>query len=133
MADIKKSTDREVQATLDTEPTKDRKIFVPQVDIIENADSILLIADMPGVDEKNVDITLEKGVLTISGIIEPEKHAGYRIRYAEYDVGDYQRSFSISDEIDHDKIRATVKNGVLRLTLPKAEPSQPKKIGVTSG
>lgn len=132
MADSKKNTTSEVQATLNTEPTRDRKIYVPPVDIIENADAILLIADMPGVDEKNVDITLEKGVLTISGTIEPEKHAGHRITYAEYDIGDYQRSFSISDEIDNDTIQATVKDGVLRLTLPKAEPAKPKKIAVTA-
>jgi len=132
MADSKKDATREVQTTLETEPTRDRKIYVPPVDIIENTDAILLIADMPGVDEKNVDITLEKGVLTISGIIEPDERAGYRITYAEYDIGDYQRSFSISDEIDNDKIRATVKDGVLRLTLPKAEPAKPKKIAVTA-
>ncbi len=132
MADSKKDATREVQTTLETEPTRDRKIYIPPVDIIENADAILLIADMPGVDEKNVDIILEKGVLTISGVIEPDEHAGYRITYAEYDIGDYQRSFSISDEIDNDKIRATVKDGVLRLTLPKAEPAKPKKIAVTA-
>lgn len=87
---------------------------------------------MPGVDENSVDITLEQNVLTINGyaaLVEPE---GYRLADAEYRVGDYQRRFTLSDQIDRDKIEAMVKDGVLRLRLPKVKPTA-RKIAVKAG
>ena len=102
------------------------------MDICETKDAIVLLADMPGVDEKSIDITLEKSVLTLLGRVEPETYEGYRAAYVEYDAGDYERAFTLSDEIDRDRIDASVKNGVLRLTLPKAEPVKLRKINVKS-
>jgi HSP20 family molecular chaperone IbpA len=98
------------------------------VDIYEAKDAIMLVADMPGVDEKTVDITLDKNILTISGAVEPDAFEGYQLGYSEYGTGDYQRSFTVSDEIDGDRIAATVKDGVLRVTLPKAEKVRARKI-----
>jgi HSP20 family protein len=121
---------RSEQASLQAESTRPRRVFVPRTDIIEKTDSIILVADMPGVDESHVDITMEKGVLTIYGTVDAAYHEDYGIAYAEYSIGDYRRSFTVTDEIDQDKIEATVKNGVLRLTLPKAEKVKPKKITV---
>jgi HSP20 family protein len=123
---------REVETSVATEQTRNRKVFIPKVDIIETEGTIELIADMPGVDEKNIDIDLEKGVLTITGVIEPERYKDQRVIYAEYEIGDYQRSFSISDTIDQDKIEASVKDGVLSLTLPKVEPAKARKIKVNA-
>ncbi len=106
------------------------KTFVPRVDIYENKDSLFLLADMPGVDENTVDIELEKNVLTITGRVE-NGHVKYAaMMYSEYEIGDYERVFTLSDRIDRDKIVATVKNGVLRLELPKAEEVKPKKIAI---
>lgn len=121
---------REAQSPSETERTRSRRVYSPRVDIYEAKDAIMLVADMPGVDENTVDITLEKNVLTISGAVEPEAFEGYQLAYNEYGTGDYQRSFTVSDEIDRDRIVATVKNGVLRLTLPKAEKVKAKKIAV---
>lgn len=118
------------QASLDTESMRNRPIFIPQVDIVENKDSILLIADMPGVDEQGIDINLERDVLTINGTVETPFRKDYRVIHAEYHVGDYRRSFTLTDVIDHTKIEATVKSGVLRLFLPKAEKAKPKKIAL---
>jgi len=115
---------------VETEGTRNRKIYLPRVDILETGDAIVLIADMPGVDEHSVTITLEKNVLTLTGEPEIEHFKGYNLALAEYDVGDYQRSFSLSDQIDGGKIDASVKNGVLRVTLPKAEPAKARKINV---
>ncbi len=112
------------------ERTRAKKQYAPAVDIIERNEDIVLIADMPGVDEKSVDITLEKDILTIYGKVESENPEGYRLAASEYGIGDYQRVFTLSDEIDRDKIRAKVKNGVLRLTLPKVEEVKTKKIQV---
>lgn len=125
MSELQKQS---TQTAMETERTRNRKVYVPKVDIYETKEAIILIADMPGVDEQSVDVVLDKNVLTISGRAEPLSFKDYSIAYSEYDVGDYQRAFTISDEVDREKIEATVKNGVLRLTLHKAEQVKAKKI-----
>jgi len=118
------------QTPVETERTKNRKVYVPKVDIYETKDSMVLLADMPGVDETSVDVTLEKNILTITGSVEPIRVEGYSLAYAEYDTGDYQRAFNISEEVDQNRIDATVKNGVLKMVLHKAEQAKAKKIAV---
>ncbi len=114
----------------EAERTRDRKAFVPRADIYEDGDRIVIVTDVPGVDENSVEITLEKSVLAIDGYIEPQVLEGYTLAYAEYEVGDYHRSFKLSNQIDLDGIEATVKDGVLRLLLPKVGPAKTKKIAV---
>jgi HSP20 family molecular chaperone IbpA len=114
------------------ERTRDRACFVPRADIYETNDGITVVADMPGVDENSVDITLEQNVLSINGYAAPVEPEGYRLAYAEYRVGDYQRRFTISNHIDRDEIEATMKDGVLRLHLPKVKPTA-RKIAVKAG
>ena len=106
------------------------KVFTPRADIFETAESIVVVADMPGVDESSVDITLEKNILTIEGRVEPGHPEGYRLSHREYEVGSYSRAFALSDEVSRQGIEATVKSGVLRLTLPKAGPARARKIPV---
>lgn len=115
------------------ERTRSATVYTPDVDILEKEDSIIVFADMPGVDEKSVDITLEKDVLSIYVRVEPEVPEKHQLLHAEYGVGDYQRSFTISNEIDRDKIEARVKNGVLRLVLPKAPAAKTRKIAIQAG
>jgi HSP20 family protein len=119
---------KKTENTAVTEKVRNVKTFVPRVDIYETKDALFLIADMPGVDDKTVDVELEKNVLTIDGRVEDGKVKDYNLVFSEYEVGDYERTFTLSDEIDRDKIKATVKQGVLRLELPKAEKVKPKKI-----
>ena len=111
------------------ERTHDRPTFVPRVDIYESDGEIMLTADMPGVDESSIDISVEESVLTIHGEVEGMRPEGYELSYAEYRVGDYERSFSLSNRVDQDKIEARLKDGVLYLTLPKVSPKT-KKIAV---
>jgi HSP20 family molecular chaperone IbpA len=118
------------QTPVETERTKNRKVYVPKVDIYETKDTMVLLADVPGVDERSVDITLEKNVLTINGAVEATRFDGYTLAYTEYDIGDYQRAFTISDEVDRNRIEATVKNGVLKIVLHKAETAKAKKIAI---
>jgi len=118
------------QAPAGAEHTRDRKVFIPPVDIVESPDAIILTADMPGVDDKNVSVTLEKGVLSVLGEIEPASVKDRKLAYAEYEIGDYERAFTLSDEIDQDRIEATVKNGILRLVLPKTEAARARRIPV---
>ena len=112
------------------ERTRSRRSFVPRADIYETEKEIIVLADVPGANEKTVDITLEKNVLSITAFVEPAIPREYEIAYAEYEDGDYQRSFRLSDEIDRDKIEAVVSDGVLRLHLPKSQESRTKKIAV---
>jgi len=121
---------QKAQTPLETERTRNRRVYVPKADIYETNNSIVLIVDMPGVDEHAMDITLEKNILTITGNVEPVVFEGKTLVYSEYDTGDYQRAFTISNEVDQDKIEATVKNGVLRLVLHKAEKAKIKKIAI---
>lgn len=126
-------SEKDLQKTENTaaaERIRNVKTFVPRVDIYETKEAIFLIADMPGVDEKTVDIELEKNILTITGRVEDGISRDYNLIFSEYEVGDYERSFTLSDEIDRDKINATVKQGVLLLELPKAEKVKPKKIAI---
>ena len=101
-------------------------------DINDIGDMILVIADVPGVDEKEVEVTLEKNVLTIYANPAVEKVEKYSLSYSEYSVGDFERKFVVSEDIDRDHIEAHVKNGVLTVHLPKAGPSKSRKIEVRS-
>lgn len=123
---------QKTQNTAVTEKIRNVKTFVPRVDIYETKEAIFLIADMPGVDEKTVDVELEKNILTISGRVENGKVKDYNLVFSEYEVGDYEREFTLSDEIDRDKIKATVRQGVLRLELPRAETVKPRKIEINA-
>jgi HSP20 family molecular chaperone IbpA len=123
---------REVETPTSVERTSTQPVFVPPTDIYETEDAVVLVADMPGVGEKDVDVQLEQGVLTIRGHVTPEDHEGFQPAYGEYRVGDYERSFTLSDEVDPEGIDATLKNGVLRLDLRKKEEVKPKKIAVNT-
>ncbi len=116
-----------------TERTKARKVYVPAVDILETDHSLLLVSEMPGVDEGGVDVTIEKNVLTIKGTVGDQVPEGYRLSYEEYGIGDYERSFTLPNEIDRDGVNATIKNGVLKLTLPKVKQAATRKVAVTAG
>jgi HSP20 family molecular chaperone IbpA len=116
-----------------TERTQARRVYVPQVDILESEQALVLVADMPGVDENGVDVTVEKNILTIKGAVVAEVPAGYKLSYEEYGVGNYERSFTLPNEIDRDGIQATIKEGVLTLTLPKAQQALSKKVTVVAG
>ena len=113
-----------------SERTRARRVYIPRADIYETEDSIFVSADMPGVDENSVEIMLEKNELKITGYVDREAPEGYELAFAEYGVGDYQRKFMISNEIDRDKIEAKIKDGVLHLSLPKAEELKSRTISV---
>jgi HSP20 family molecular chaperone IbpA len=114
-----------------SEQTRSAKIFVPRADIYETQEQLLVLADMPGVNEDGLDITLEQNILTIYGKVEPPQLNGFTLTYSEYGIGDYRRVFTLSNEIDRDGIQATLKNGVLKLVLPKSKRAMPRKISVT--
>lgn len=114
------------------ESTRSGRCFIPPTDIIDKEDRITVLADMPGVEQTSIDITLENNVLTIQGCVKEENPENYSLVHSEYQVGDYYRSFTLSDTIDQDKIKAKYENGILRLELPKAEKAKSRKIEIQS-
>ena len=107
-------------------------IYVPDVDISESNEHIRLVADMPGVDQKSVDVTVENNVLTIEGNAQVEAPKGYNLVGQEYGVGKFRRDFTLSNAVDTDGIKARVRHGVLEVTLPKREEVKTRKVEITS-
>jgi HSP20 family protein len=129
MAQEVRTVEQQQPATRQTgQRTPPRPVFMPAADIYETKDSIVVLAEMPGVSSDGVDISLERRVLTIRGHSAVNEHGGYQRVYNEYSDGDYERVFTLSDNIDRDRIEATLTDGVLQLVLPKAEAAKARKI-----
>ena len=103
--------------------------YRPSVDILERADELLVRADVPGALGDDVDVDFEDGTLTIHARVKPRQE-GTEFLVREYGVGDYYRTFHVSEAIDPEKITAEYADGVLTLHLPKAEVARPRKIEV---
>jgi HSP20 family molecular chaperone IbpA len=111
------------------EPTIPARVFVPNTDIFETADALMVVMEMPGVNREHADITVEDDVLSVTGRIDFSKYEKMQPVYSEYNVGHYRRSFDLApNSFDEHKITAEMKDGVLTLTLPKAERVKPRKI-----
>lgn len=123
---------QEAEVVEGTERTRPVKAYVPRADIYETNDQLVIVADMPGVDEKSLDITLEKNVLSIKGFVDFTTPDNYGLAYAEYEVGDFERNFTLSNDFDRDNISAHLNNGVLHIYLPKVGPAKTKKITVNA-
>jgi HSP20 family protein len=113
------------------ENTIPARVFLPTTDIYETPDSLTVVLEMPGVDKENVDVRVEDGVLNIEGRLDFSKYQGLQPLYTEYNIGHYARNFRVSSRIDHNKIDAEMKDGVLTLVLPKVEEAKPRRIQVT--
>jgi len=107
------------------------RFYSPPVDILEKEDEILLVADVPGARPGDVDIEFEDGLLTVHAKVQPRYPEGAEFLRQEYGVGDYLRSFQVSEAIDVAKITAEYANGVLTLHLPKSVGLRPRKIAVS--
>jgi HSP20 family protein len=119
---------KEQRTELDPEVTPGL-CYTPRVDIMGTEEETLLLADVPGVRPEDVDVRFENGELIIDGRCAP-RHQGANYLLSEYGVGDFYRAFTISEQIDWQKISAELKNGVLTVHLPKAETVKPRKITV---
>ncbi len=119
---------REVRSA--AEQTKPGPTFTPAVDIFETEREITLVADMPGVKAKELNIDLHENLLTLAGGAEPLEGPEEVDVLREYEAGTYYRQFTLSEAIDQEKIDAELKDGVLRLIMPKVEAATPRKIKV---
>jgi HSP20 family molecular chaperone IbpA len=114
------------------EQTRPGLVFTPAVDIFETDKEITLLADMPGVKAGDLDIDLHDNVLTLNAEVQAPEGDGELDVIREYRTGKYYRQFTLSQVIDQAKIMAELKDGVLRLRLPKVEAAQPRKIAVNT-
>jgi HSP20 family molecular chaperone IbpA len=122
---ISKETARKAQASQEQEPA-----IRPAVDIFEDGTGITVQADMPGVTRERLEIQVDRDTLAIEGKAEISMPEGLEAIYADVRSTHYQRSFTLSHELDGEKADATLKDGVLTLRIPKREQYQPRKIEV---
>jgi HSP20 family molecular chaperone IbpA len=131
MAEQELRVQQKREAGQQQESTVPARVFVPVTDIFETQDTLRVVLEMPGVSKDTVEVGVENNVLTITGRIDFAKYDGLQPLYTEYNIGNYSRSFKISNEIDQEAIQAEIKDGVMTLILPKAERAKPRKIKVT--
>lgn len=116
---------------VDEETTGATSAWIPLVDIKEEADKFVIHADIPGVDPKDIDITMEKGILTIKGERETAKEdERQNYKRVERTKGTFYRRFTLPDSVDAEKITATGKHGVLEVIIPKLPVVQPRRINI---
>ena len=112
------------------EKTVPGRHYIPYADIYETDDALCVVMEMPGVERANLNVALENNVLRVDGQIDFSKYEGMEPVYTEYNIGHYTRSFTLSNKIDQERINAQLEDGVLTLTLPKAQEAQPRRISI---
>ncbi len=113
-------------------PAGERALFTPPIDIYETPDGLVLIADLPGVSVKTLDLQVQNNKLTLLGRVPGQVPANARILHKEYEEGDFLRSFILSENVDHEHVTARLNNGVLEVVLPHAAKSNPRRIQVNT-
>ncbi len=111
-------------------PARTEAALTPPVDVVEDAAGITLYADLPGVPRDKLHLQVEAETLTIEGELDLEMPDGMEATHAEVSLGRYRRVFTLSRELDTEKVSAEFRNGVLTLRIPKAEHAQPRRIEV---
>ena len=112
------------------EKTVPGRFYVPYTDVYETDEALTLVMEMPGIDRKDVDVSLENETLRVEGRVDFSKYEGMEPLYTEYNIGPYTRSFALSSKVDQGQIRAELQDGVLTLTLPKAAEARPRRIEI---
>lgn len=127
--EIQTQQKREVESR--QESTSAARSFVPLTDIFEDDHALTIVMEMPGIQRDNVDVRVENNILTLEARLDYSKYQGLKPVYTEYNVGNYTRSFELSGKINQDAIRAELTDGVMTLTLPKAESAKPRRIPIS--
>jgi HSP20 family protein len=118
------------ELTTKEEKTVPGRFYVPSTDVYETDEAMAVVMEMPGVGRKDVEVSLENGVLSVEGKIDFSKYDGMEPVYTEYNIGHYTRSFTLGDMVDQGKISAHFEDGVLTLTLPKIAEAKPRRIAI---
>ena len=122
---IKKTNTEEKSTEVENKP-----YFVPRVDVQYDEKETVIYAEMPGVDDKSVDISLEDKNLVVTGYCQLQIPEGYSLKWQEYKIGNYRKSFLLNEKVETSKISAEMKNGILKIVLPVKEKCKPVKIKV---
>src|SRR6476660_5702559 len=112
------------------EKTVPARYYVPNADIYETEDALVVVMEVPGVEKKDLEISLESDVLRVEARIDFIKYDGLDPLYTEYNVGHYSRAFTVSSKIDQHQISAELEDGVLKLTLKKSQAAVPRRIAI---
>ena len=110
----------------------DVRYETPRVNIHEDSDGYVVEAALPGVDEASVDVSVEDGVMTLAGVVGVKHPEGARLLGGEFSTEAYRRSFQIPDQVDVSAIKANMRHGLLRLSLPKREELKTRKIAINA-
>lgn len=119
--------------TKETRAPAEEAALLPPVDVVEDASGITLYADLPGVPKDRLSVQVEADTLTISGEMDVAMPQGMAATHAEVTLPRYRRSFTLSKELDPEKLSAELKNGVLKLRIDKAAHAQPRKVAIKIG
>ena len=123
---------RPVDSNSPAELPRQKYVFTPPIDIYENETGLVLQADLPGVSLETLELQVQDNKLTLFGRVVPVVLDDAQELHQEYRIGDFLRSFILSDEVDHEHITARLKHGVLTVELPRAEQAKPRRIPVSS-
>lgn len=113
-------------------PARDRTLFTPPIDIYESDEGLVLIADLPGVSVKTLELQVQNNKLTLLGRVTNPVPANARLVHKEYEEGDFLRSFILSEDVDHERVTARLNDGVLEVFLPRAAKTTPRRIEVNT-
>lgn len=130
---IDKVSDQTAAGDERAEGTRNRPLYSPPADIYETKDALVLLLEMPCVEPGSVNVTLDKRVLRVTGTCSPVVPSGCSLTHAEYRDGDYERAFTLSENIDGEGIAASLRHGLLKVILPKVKPAPAKSISVKAG
>jgi len=130
MMTLNRALDQAFNAAL----TSDQRVWVPAIDVVEQKDAYVMFAELPGVNTSDVDISFEQNVLTVRGTkrsaLETTNEGELRVYAAERVTGSFERSIRLPEFVDGDGIRAEFNNGLLTITVPKAQAAKPRRIEI---
>ena len=133
MMTLNRALDQAFNAAL----TSDQRVWVPAIDVVEQKDAYVMFAELPGVNTSDVDISFEQNVLTVRGTkrsaLETTNEGELRVYAAERVTGSFERSIRLPEFVDGDGIRAEFNNGLLTITVPKAQAAKPRRIEIKAG
>lgn len=123
----------DIKQDVTSNAAQDARALLPRVDVLEDAEGITLLADLPGVPKDQLDLRVEGDALVVEGVMGQFTPETLEPVYAEVRLPRYRRSFALSRELDASRIEANLKDGVLTLRIPKQAHAQPRRISVKVG
>ena len=123
---------RDESAVQSAQPQAELPVYIPETDIYELEDRYVVLVDLPGVEEAQAQVEVEDDLLTISGRLSPVDLGERQLIHHGYMTGDYRRSLRVGARVDRERITARLRNGTLRVELPKVPEAQPRKIAVSA-